>query len=149
MKISLTLIAFLFLTACTVDQVTLTLELAVDAAATVAQVAAPQDSVYINLALTCLDSATAELGSTDTNIQKGTVILADCAKAAGADIPGLTPLGKALANALSNFLIQIKSLYGAVTGNVALSFNTKIPSLDKARLARIKVKLLAIPRRNG
>lgn len=146
----LVLIGSFFLTACTTDQVTLTLELAVDAATTVAAVAAPQDVGFINLASECLNAAATELSSTsDTNLQKATVILGDCARVeAGAT--GLSPLGIALANAVSNFLIQLKTLEAVrlslpeFANAFAASSNARI---DKRRLERIKKKLAKIPRR--
>lgn len=143
------LVSLLCLTACTTDQITLTLELAVDAAATVASVAAPQDVAFINLASTCLNAATMELDSTDTNLQKGTVILGECAQVeAGA--AGLSPLGVALSNAIANFLIHVKSLeafefshqYDKFVNAYANSTDARI---DKKRLERIKKKLAKLP----
>lgn len=144
------LIGSFFLTACTTDQITLTLEFAVDAAATVAAVAAPQDIGFINLASSCLNAATSELDNmADSNLQKGTVILGECAKVeAGAS--GLTPLGMALANAVSNFLIQIKSLEAIhfLRPEFSNAFaDSKNPHIDRRRLDRIKKKLAKIQRK--
>lgn len=138
----------LTLTACSVDQVTLTLGAAVDALAAVAAVAAPQDLPLINLASSCLNGATTELDTTDTNLQKVTVIIATCAKVeAGA--AGLSPLGVALANAVSTFLIEIKSLEAVRFSHpeFANAFaSSSITHLDKKKLEKIKKKLAKIPR---
>lgn len=138
----------LTLTACSVDQVTLTLGSAVDALAAVAAVAAPQDLPFINLASSCLNGATTELDSTDTNLQKVTVIVGTCAKVeAGAS--GLSPLGMALANAVSTFLIEIKSLeairFSRPEFANAFAAST-VSHIDKKKLEKIKKKLSRIPK---
>ena len=153
MKRLLVLPLLIGLVACSVDQITLTLGAAVDALAAVAAVAAPQDLPYINLASSCLNGATTELDSTDTNLQKVTVIIADCAKVeAGAG--GLSPLGVALSNASSTFLIEIKTLEavefspgrGGRPEFVNAFAGSSNAHIDKKKLEKIKKKLAKIPR---
>lgn len=134
------------LTACSVDQITGTLDLAVDALATVAAVAAPQDVAFINLGAACLNAATVELDSSDSNLQKGTVILGACAKVE-AGTAGLSPLGVALSNAIATFLNQVKQLEGIRFSNpkFALAFaNSKKVHVNKKKLEQIKKKLVKI-----
>ena len=132
--------------ACSVDQVTGTLSLAVDALATVAAVAAPQDVSFINLGAACLNAATVELDSTDSNLQKGTVILAKCA-AVEAGTQGLSPLGVALSNAISTFLIQVKQLEAIQFSHPefanAFADSSKV-KINKKKLEQIKKKLAGI-----
>lgn len=135
------------LMACSVDQITGTLSIAVDALGTVVAVAAPQDATFINLAGSCLNAAAMELDSTtDSNLQKGTVILADCAKVE-AGLQGLSPLGVALSNAISTFLIQVKQLEAVRFEHpeFALAFadSSKV-HVNKKKLAEIKKKLAKI-----
>jgi hypothetical protein len=140
-KVGAVTLCMIGLVACSVDQVTTTLDLAVDALATVAAVAAPQDVAYINLAASCLNAATVELETADTNLQKVTSITASCAKVVG-NTSGLSPLGVALSNAISTFLNQVKTLEG--NKNFAAAANEKTPKLNMGELKKISKKLAKI-----
>lgn len=137
--------------ACTAGQITGTLEFAVDAYASFEAVAAPNsaDAAFAVIAGQCLNNATSELDSTDTNLQKFTAVTAECL-AASEGVPGLSIGGKALVNAIGSFLNNIKTLESLRFDPRFRKFanayaNSTDARIDKKALKRIKKKLAKLP----
>lgn len=104
----------LFLTACTTDQITTTLNLAVDAAISVTSVTDPKDVVYAQAALACTSASSTILQSSETAIEKSADITKACSAAVLASV-GTTPKVAAIVSALTNFLQQVSVLSSQIT----------------------------------
>lgn len=134
------------LIACSPDQITVTLEAAVDAAIAADAVARPQDQPYLALATGCLDQAEAILAGTSSAAIKSTAIGAACATAVSAG-SSAGPGVQAVAIALTTFLRQISTVAAQIriSGPVN-SFMTSVPEakLSKSKLKAIRKKINAL-----
>ena len=147
LRILLIAVLTLSLVACTQDQITTTLEAAVNAAIAADSIARPQDQPYLTLATGCLDSAESILSGTSTPVIKGTQIAAACASAiaAGAGAPVDV---QAVAAALNTFLQAVTVTQAQLSQPVPFS-NSFMGSgggaanakLDKRALGKIRKKL--------
>ena len=137
------LILALGLTACSSDQVTVTLEAAVDAVIAADSIARPEDAPYLALVTSCLSSATSVLASADTPQLKATTIAADCAASVAAGKVGGTTV-QAVSAALNAFLMSVETLSAEIQfsrPDLALAFAGNAPHLDRRRLKRIEKKI--------
>ena len=156
MKKLLLLPLLLALGACTTDQVTATLELAVDAAISASNVVAPQDVVFENLAYSCLNNASTILDSTSLSpIQKGEQITANCLQATNAGVNTSSEV-KAVVTALANFLQQVSTLQTSIQFDPkfakfvdAFSGSSKQVAINHGRLKTINKKLEKLKKKLG
>ena len=151
MKKLILLPLLLCLGACTTDQVTATLELAVDAAISASNVIAPQDIIYENLVYACLNNASTILDSTTLSpLQKGEQVTAGCLQANEAGSKA-SPAVMAVINAVKSFLDQVSMLKAqieldpkfanAFLGSSQVSINHgKLKKINK-KLEQLKKKL--------
>lgn len=139
------------LAACTSDQVTATLEAAVNAAIAADAIARPQDQPILNVAIECLDNAETVLASAGTTSAKATEIAAACASAV-TGLSGNTDM-QALSAALNAFLKSVGDTQIALDTRpeLAESFASgpkdRIPS--RRALNRIRKKLDALKKKRG
>lgn len=134
------------LVACSADQITVTLEAAVDAAIAADAVARPQDQPYLALATGCLDQAEAILAGTSSVAIKSTAIGAACATAVAAGNSAGTGV-QAVAIALTTFLRQVSTVAAQIRiSGPANSFMASVPEakLSKSKLKAIRKKINAL-----
>jgi hypothetical protein len=140
----LLLAAALMLSACTSDQVTVSLEAAVDAAIAADAIARPQDAPYLTLATGCLDQAETILAGTGTPAIKAAQVSAACAAAVAAQVNAPVSV-QAVSAALNVFLSHVQQLSAQVQFSnprmVAAFAGSPAAKPSKARLAKIRKKL--------
>jgi hypothetical protein len=143
-RVSLLLAASLFLAACTSDQVTQTLEAAVDAAIAADSIARPQDQPYLTLAQGCLDAAASVLETNGAPGMMATQIGAQCATAVAAE-QGAPITVQAVSAALNTFLRAVTVTTSQIRFSNGLAINAWLASpsgkISKARLKKIRKKL--------
>lgn len=123
------LVAALLLTACTTEQITTTLEIAVDAAIAATSILFPQYAHYLGEAQNCMTLAATELESADPAAVKILVISVDCASAVNA--------GKVADPALQGVVTDLSAFLQSVAG-----MSTKgTPKFDPVKLKIIHAKL--------
>lgn len=132
------------MTACTSDQVTGTLEAAVDAAIAADSIARPQDQPYLTLATGCMDAAASELESSDAPAIKASKIGLACSQVVSASQGA--PIGvQAVVAALNTFLRTVestKTAYQFSSPAMVSAFNASpAAKVSTSRLKRIRKKL--------
>jgi hypothetical protein len=142
----------LCLGACTTDQVTATLELAVDAAISASNVVAPQDVIYENLVLNCLNNAQTILDSaTLTPLQQGEQVTAGCLDANLAGTKASAAVQDVI-TAVANFLKQVSLLKAQIQLDPKFAnalFDSKQVSINHGKLKQIKKKLETLKKKLG
>jgi hypothetical protein len=143
MKKLILLPLLLSLVSCTSDQVTTTLEAAVDAAIAFDAIARPQDAPYLAEATNCLDQAESILASNLSTTLKSTEIGAACASAVAAgngnvDVQAVSAALNAFLKALNVTSAQIQfsnpQMVNAFQGS-------KQGKISQAKLKKIRKKI--------
>lgn len=139
MRILVAIALCISLAACSSDQITVTLEAAVDAAIAADAVARPQDQAYLALAAGCLDQAETILAGTASPAIKSTAIGAACATAVAAG-SAAGPGVQAVAIALTTFLRQVSTVAAQI--RISGPVNSFMSSTPEAKLSKSKLKAI-------
>lgn len=134
----------LLFAACTSDQVTASLEAAVDAAIAADSIARPQDAPYLALATTCLDQAETILAGSATPAIKAGQISAACATAVAGQASAPVTV-QAVSAALNVFLSHVSSLAAQIQLSNPAAVNaflgSPVAKLSRSKLKKIRAKL--------
>lgn len=140
------------LAACTSDQITTTLEAAVEAAIAADTIARPADRPYLDVTQGCLDAAVSILASTQAPAVKAGLISSICAAAVAAESNAPVTV-QAVSAALNAFLRVVAQTSAAIQFSNPAAVNAflgaKAAQPSRKKLRRIREKLDALKARRA